>query len=101
QVMAMPAVGMLAGLLVAVFISYRKARVYEDRPLAEEPTGQNISTYKVWVALIAIVATCAVQVIMQALDFEADGVLVGALVGLASLLLTGDVVCDKDADVIS
>ncbi|EFG82088.1 Na+/H+ antiporter family protein [Corynebacterium ammoniagenes] len=101
QVMAIPAVGMLAGLLIAVFISYRKPRVYEDRPLAEEPTGQNISTYKVWVALIAIVATFAVQVIMQALDFEADGLLVGALVGLAILLLTGAVEWNKADDVFS
>lgn len=101
QVMAIPAVGMLAGLLIAVFISYRKPRVYEDRPLAEEPTGQNISTYKVWVALIAIVATFAVQVIMQTLDFEADGLLVGALVGLAILLLTGAVEWNKADDVFS
>lgn len=101
QVMAIPAVGMLAGLLIAVFISYRKPRVYEDRPLAEEPTGQNISTYKVWVALIAIVATFAVQVVMQALDFEADGLLVGALVGLAILLLTGAVEWNKADDVFS
>jgi len=101
QVMAIPAIGMVAGLLIAVFITYRKPRVYEDRPLAEEPDSQEISSYKVGVALIAIVATFAVQVIMQALSFEADGLLVGALVGLAILLLTGAVEWKKADDVFS
>ena len=101
QVMAIPAAGMLVGLLIAVFISYRKPRVYEDRPLSEEAEAQEISTYKVGVALVAIVATFAVQVIMQALSFEADGLLVGALVGLAILLLTGAVKWNNADDVFS
>lgn len=101
QVMAIPAAGMLVGLLIAVFISYRKPRVYEDRPLSEEAEKQEISTYKVGVALVAIVATFAVQVIMQALSFEADGLLVGALVGLAILLLTGAVKWNNADDVFS
>ncbi|PQM74762.1 Na+/H+ antiporter family protein [Corynebacterium sp. J010B-136] len=101
QVMAIPAAGMVAGLLIAVFISYRKPRVYEDRPLAEEPDSQEVSSYKVRVALIAIVATFVVQVAMQAMSFEADGLLVGALVGLAILLLTGAVEWKKADDVFS
>lgn len=99
--MAIPATGMVSGLLIAVFISYRKPRVYEDRPLSEEPDSQEISSYKVRVALIAIVATFVVQVAMQAMNFEADGLLVGALIGLAILLLTGAVEWKKADDVFS
>ncbi|MDN5903304.1 Na+/H+ antiporter NhaC family protein, partial [Corynebacterium casei] len=84
-----------------VFIIYRKPRVYEDRPLSEEAEKQEISTYKVGVALVAIVATFAVQVIMQALSFEADGLLVGALVGLAILLITGAMKWNNADDVFS
>ena len=101
QVMAIPAAGMLVGLVIAVFISYRKPRVYEDRAISEEAETQEISNYKVGVALVAIVATFAVQIIMQALSFEADGLLVGALVGLAILLLTGAVEWNKADDVFS
>lgn len=101
QVMAIPALGMLIGLLIAIFISYRKPRVYEDRPLAEEPEEQEISSYKIAVALVAIVATFAVQIIMQAMDFESDGLLVGALAGLAILLLTGAVNWKRADDVFS
>src|SRR5699024_11110039 len=100
-VMAIPAIGMVAGLLMAVFITYRKPRVYEGRALAEEPDSQETSSYKVGEARVAIVATFAVQVIMLALRFEADGLLVGALVGLAILLLTGAVEWKKADDVFS
>ena len=33
QVMAIPAMGMILGLLIAIFVSYRKPRQYEDRPI--------------------------------------------------------------------
>lgn len=35
QAMGIPAAGMFAGLLVALLISYRKPRDYEDRPIAD------------------------------------------------------------------
>ena len=34
QVMGVPALGMLAGLLIAIFFSYRKPRNYKDLPIA-------------------------------------------------------------------
>ena len=92
-VMTIPAMGMIAGLLIAIFISYRKPREYEDAI----PTGsgialkEEISTYKVTIALIAILATFAVQVIMQSMETEADSLLVGALVGLSIFMLTNGV----------
>lgn len=91
QVMAIPALGMLAGLLIAIFISYRAPREYEDRPIAAEEHQETPSRYKIWVSILAIIATFAVQIIMQALDFESDGLLVGALTGLGFLLISGAV----------
>ncbi|WP_394282146.1 Na+/H+ antiporter family protein [Corynebacterium sp.] len=132
-VMTIPALGMVAGLLIAIFISYRKPRDYADRSIeagtaprndeplpgsstqpdtagaeatgpgaaavevaedveAEQtPADEPVSKYKVIVALIAIVATFAVQVVMQSSGTEADSLLVGALVGLSIFLLTGAV----------
>lgn len=101
-IMGIPALGMLAGLLIAVFFSYRKPRDYEDIPLAAgTDEEEEVSTYKLWVSVVAIVATFLVQIVMQAMGFEADGLLVGALTGLAILLLSGAVRWDKADDVFT
>ncbi|HBC7265900.1 TPA: Na+/H+ antiporter family protein [Corynebacterium striatum] len=102
KVMGIPALGMLSGLLIAIFISYRKPRDYADAPVSdEEPTEEAPAPYKIWVSIIAIVATFAVQIIMQSLDFESDGLMVGALTGLGILLITGAVNWRKADNVFS
>lgn len=102
QVMGIPALGMLAGLVIAVFFSYRKPRDYENRALADASTEEEeLSSYKVTISVVAIIATFAVQVIMQSMGFEADGLLVGALTGLAILLLTGAVDWKKSDDIFT
>ena len=85
QVMTIPALGMVAGLLIAVFFSYRKPREYADQPVSIVAVEQ-VSRYKVIVSLIAIVATFAVQVVMLSLESEAD-----SLVGLSIFMITGAV----------
>ncbi|MEJ6020534.1 Na+/H+ antiporter family protein [Corynebacterium sp. H113] len=101
--MAIPAMGMIAGLLIAVFFSYRKPRDYEDLPIvgAKDTEDEPISRYRVIVAVIAIIATFAVQVVMQSMDFEADSLLVGALVGLAIFMVTGAVKWREADDVFT
>lgn len=90
--MAIPALGLLVGLLIAVFITYRKPRVYQDKTIEGiDPDAQPLSRYKITVSIIAIIATFGVQVAMQAVGAEADSLLIGALVGLAIFLLTGAV----------
>lgn len=99
-VMGIPALGMVAGLLIAVFFSYRKPRDYENYTITagKEP---EISAYKIWVAVVAIIATFVVQVVMQAKETEADSLLIGALVGLGIFLLTGAVNWREADDVFS
>ena len=76
QAMGIPALGMVAGLLVAVFISYRRPRVYEDRPIvgddaaSEQPRG----AWALVVSGLAIVISLVVQIL-------ADSLLLGALIG--------------------
>lgn len=91
HVMTIPALGMVAGMLVAVFVTYRKPRDYENLPIADAKESEEISRYKIIVALVAVVATFAVQVIMQSMETEADSLLIGALTGLAIFMLTGAV----------
>ncbi|MFP3667564.1 Na+/H+ antiporter family protein [Priestia sp. SIMBA_032] len=81
--MALPALGMIAGLLFAVFISYRKPRSYEDIDIdqgAEERTGY--TTRGIIVALLAIVAALTVQLLVDSMIF-------GALAGIVVVYFSG------------
>lgn len=97
--MGIPALGMVVGLVIAVFISYRKPRDYDPAVTidADAPAPARISRYKVGVSLVAIVACFATQAWMTAAGTEADPLLVGALVGLALFMMTG-VVSWNEAD---
>lgn len=97
--MGIPALGMVAGLLVAVFLTYRRPRDYDLGAVvdAEAPSVQAISRYKIVVSLVAIVAAFVIQAVMTAMGTEADPLLVAALVGLGLFLTTG-VVSRNDAD---
>ena len=70
-------VGMTVGLLVAVFISYRKPRIYEDKPLNFGLKTESVecSKYTTWVVILAAVLTFVVQLLTHSLPL-------GALVGL-------------------
>lgn len=100
KVMAIPALGMVAGLLIAVFFSYRKRRDYDDIVISDH-NDEVISKYKICVAVIAILVTFVVQVIMQAKETDADPLLIGALAGLAAFILTGAVNWHEADDVFS
>lgn len=81
--MALPALGMVAGLLFGVFISYRKPRSYEDIDIdqgAEERTGY--TTRGIIVALLAIVAALTVQLLVDSMIF-------GALAGIVVVYFSG------------
>lgn len=102
KAMSIPALGMVIGLLIAVFFTYRKPRNYRSIDLA--PTDYETkepSRFNVIVAIIAIIATFTVQVIMQSMDTEANSLLVGALVGLMIFMLTGAVKWREADDVFT
>jgi len=101
QVMSIPALGMIAGLVIAVGFSYRKPRDYENRPMEAAHSVEEVTRYKVIVAIIAILATFIVQVVMQLADSDADSLLIGALTGLAVFLVTGAVNWKEADDVFT
>ena len=87
EAMTIPALGMVAGLLLAVFVSYRKPRVYQTTTEDEQYTKQaaatpQTSTYRSVVALVAIVVSFAVQL-------WADSLLLGAMIGFAVFMALG------------
>ncbi|MDA7085630.1 Na+/H+ antiporter NhaC family protein [Pseudomonas sp. SA3-5] len=91
EAMAIPALGMLFGLLVAVLFSYRKKRVYD---LAKIEQAERIDVaYNRLSLLVAAVAIAAAFVVQLWLD----SMIIGALVGFVIFSVSG-VVRWKEAD---
>ncbi|KMN83274.1 putative histidine transporter YuiF (NhaC family) [Chromobacterium alkanivorans] len=89
--MAIPALGMVAGLLWAVLVSYRKPRQYALGKIENaERTRAKVSRKSLATALLAIALAFAVQL-------YTDSMIMGALAGFLLFLATG-VVKWKDAD---
>lgn len=74
-------VGLLAGLLWAVFVSYRKPRVYENIPFREERRRSLRFTGSHYITLLAAAATLLVQLWTKSLPL-------GALIGLTVIFGT-------------
>ncbi|TNI25255.1 Na+/H+ antiporter family protein [Aeromonas veronii] len=73
--MAIPVCGMLLGLLIAVFISYRKPRQYDLAKILEaEPETVELNLTHIWVALLAIGVALGLQLMT-------NSIVLGALAG--------------------
>ena len=73
--MAIPVLGMFVGLLIAVFITYRKPRQYDmDKILAAEPESVELNLNHIWVALLAIAVALGLQLMT-------NSIVLGALAG--------------------
>ena len=112
KAMAIPALGMLVGLLTAVFISYRKPRQYKQVAIDKEARdaaiqsqrlegdelskttagAQSQSKIKTLIALAAIVTAFVVQL-------YTDSLLLGSMFGFAVFMATG-VVKWREADTV-
>lgn len=89
--MLIPALGMVCGLLVAVFFSYRRKRDYDlERIEQAERVDAPYSKMSLVVAGVAVAAAFAVQLLL-------DSMILGALVGFLVFSLSG-VVRWKEAD---
>lgn len=91
--MAVPVLGMLVGLLIAIFFSYRKKRQYKDVHVeASASIAQQIDTdangapkiaaFTMYMAGFAVIATLAVQL-------YSDSMILAGLVGVAILSCAG------------
>lgn len=83
NVMWIPALGMILGLLTAIFISYRKPRDYKEVKLEEIQTEQidDKMTIKHWFALTGAITAFVVQIITGSLPL-------GGLCAIIVLFLT-------------
>ncbi|MFB2827832.1 Na+/H+ antiporter family protein [Aeromonas veronii] len=73
--MAIPVAGMVLGLLIAVFMSYRKPRQYDlAKILDAEPEAIELNLTHIWVALLAIGVALGLQLMT-------NSIVLGALAG--------------------
>ncbi|APH03834.1 Na+/H+ antiporter family protein [Bacillus weihaiensis] len=98
KAMAIPALGMLIGLLVAIFFSYRKNRVYETREVANQEQSYSYSPKTILIAVIAIIVSLTVQLYLSQ-QLGVEGMIFGALAGLIVLYASGTLK-RNEADVV-
>ena len=95
KAMALPTLGLLLGLLIAVLVTYRKNRVYEDRAIVGASEEKQVFTnWSIISALLSIMATLVVQTI-------SDSMIVAALAGLIVLLVSGSLKWKEADDVVT
>lgn len=94
RAMFIPALGMVAGLLIAVFFSYRKPRDYDEKKSLKLTPRENevIRPWKIVVGVISIILALAGQIWMDSLVVAAlAGILVFVISGVISLRNTQDI----------
>ncbi|WP_432471699.1 Na+/H+ antiporter family protein [Amphritea sp. HPY] len=95
EAMGLPALGMLCGLLIAVFISYRGKRNYDvDRVAATEHAAIQYSPRSILFALLAIAVAFVTQL-------YTDSMVMGALLGFILFSVTGVVRWNESDDLLT
>ncbi|QJC21263.1 Na+/H+ antiporter family protein [Arcanobacterium buesumense] len=90
--MAIPATGMLIGVLIAITVSYRNPRIYSSSDVSSSSTTTPVTqvpTKNTVVAVLAVLVTFGTQLLLNTLGYQADALLLGSLLGLSVFLFTG------------
>lgn len=82
KAMALPVLGLVFGLLIAIFFSYRKPREYADKQIEVTEEVVIVKTRNIVFTLVALIGTLAVQIPTQSM-------IAGAVTGIAILYITG------------
>lgn len=90
--MIIPTIGLVVGLLVAVFISYRKPREYTRDVTIEETTLINFDKKVIFFTIVSLIAALVAQI-------QTESMIMGALAGILTLYVTGALKW-KEADLL-
>ena len=80
--MLIPTAGLVIGLLIAVFISYRKPREYTRDITIEETTKINVNNKIIFFTVLSLIAALVAQI-------QTESMIMGALAGIITLYVTG------------
>ncbi|GAB7219615.1 Na+/H+ antiporter family protein [Vibrio comitans] len=93
--MLLPALGMITGLLVAIFVSYRKPRTYKETEITHVDAEPNhINKKHILVAVVAIIAALSVQL-------YTGSMIIGALAGFMVFTFGGVIAWKETQDVFT
>jgi len=93
--MILPALGMVVGLLIATFISYRRPRIYpHTEPVRQQAEHKQLNKRHIAVAVVAIVATLATQLL-------SGSMIIGALAGFVVFTAGGVIAWKETHDVFT
>ena len=90
--MLIPTAGLVVGLLIAVFVSYRKPRTYKSEITIEETATIHVNKKDVLFTVVALIAALVAQI-------QTDSMIIGALAGIVTLYITGALKW-KEADLL-
>ncbi len=93
KVMVIPAIGMVVGLFIAIFISYRKPREYKDVTLTETEVTDTKLTKEHWGALLGAITAFGIQFTVVKFDptNTAGALPLGALCGIIIMIIFGSI----------
>jgi len=93
--MILPALGMVTGLLIAVFLSYRKPRDYpQTEPVIKKTEHKQLNKRHIGIAVFAIMATLAVQL-------SSGSMIIGGLAGFMVFTIGGVIAWKETQDVFT
>ncbi|EGU61243.1 hypothetical protein VINI7043_00382 [Vibrio nigripulchritudo ATCC 27043] len=93
--MLLPAAGMIFGLLMAIFVSYRKPREYNQLSVnAESSDVPEVKMKNIWIALVGIVMALTVQL-------STGSMIIGALAGFMVFTFGGVIAWKETQDVFT
>ncbi len=90
--MLIPTAGLVIGLLIAIFISYRKPREYTQDITIEETALTNVNKKLIFFTVLSLIAALVVQI-------QTESMIMGALAGILTLYVTGALKW-KEADIL-
>ncbi|PSL29636.1 hypothetical protein B0H99_11439 [Planomicrobium soli] len=95
RAMMIPVLGLVVGLVIAIFISYRKPRDYHTKNINIEETNKKMaSTKDIIVTVLALLAALYGQI-------TTDSMIIGALAGILVLYLLGAMKWHEADDILS
>lgn len=93
--MLLPTAGLVVGLFIAVFITYRKSRTYKQLSISQEPEKERTySRRSIFFAILSVVVTLAVQL-------PTESMILGALAGIIVLYITGSIRLKESEEVLT
>ena len=96
MVMSIPVGGMFLGLLFAIFVSYRKPRIYQETKenSSHKLLVDGLETRYLFVALVAIVAALAAQL-------YSGSIIIGSIIGISIFALGGVFKVSESQDIFT